>query len=67
MILGRLVLGKRLSNGAFLTYSRALSATTNGGDQLIVLEIDQSDRLGWIVTQTGANTFAIDMRVRRVF
>jgi autotransporter translocation and assembly factor TamB len=63
----RLVLGKRLSNGAFLTYSRALSSTTNGGDQLIVLEIDQSDRLGWVLTQTGANTFAVDMRVRRVF
>jgi len=62
----RLVLGKRLSNRAYLTYARALSTTTNG-DQVIVLEFDQSDRLGWILTQTGANTFAVDMRVRRSF
>jgi TamB, inner membrane protein subunit of TAM complex len=62
----RLVLGKRLSNRAYLTYARALSTTTNG-DQVIVLEYDQSDRLGWILTQTGANTFAVDMRVRRSF
>jgi autotransporter translocation and assembly factor TamB len=62
----RLILGKRISSRAYLTYSRALSTTTNG-DQLIVLEYDQSDRLGWVLTQTGSNTFAIDMRVRRVF
>jgi hypothetical protein len=62
----RLVLGKRLSNRAYLTYSRALSATTNG-DQTVVLEIDQTDRLGWVLTQTGANTFAVDIRVRKTF
>ena len=62
----RLVLGKRLSSRAYLTYSRALSTTTNG-DYVIVLEYDQSDRLGWIFTQTSANNFAIDMRVRRTF
>ncbi|HEY2431190.1 MAG TPA: translocation/assembly module TamB domain-containing protein [Vicinamibacterales bacterium] len=62
----RLILGKRISNRAYLTYSKALSTTTNG-DQVIVLEYDQSDRLGWVLTQTGAYTFAIDFRVRRVF
>jgi hypothetical protein len=62
----RLILGKRLSSRAYLTYSKALSTTTNG-DQVIVLEYDQSDRLGWVLTQTGAYTFAVDMRVRRVF
>jgi TamB, inner membrane protein subunit of TAM complex len=62
----RLVLGKRLSSRAYLTYSKALSTTTNG-DYVIVLEYDQSDRLGWIFTQTGGNNFAIDMRVRRTF
>ena len=62
----RLVLGKRLSNRAYLTYSRALSTTTNS-DQVIVLEYDQSDRLGWVLTQTGTSIFAIDMRVRRTF
>jgi hypothetical protein len=62
----RLVLGKRISNRAYLTYSKALSTTTNG-DQVIVLEYDQSDRVGWVLTQTGAYTFAVDFRVRRVF
>jgi autotransporter translocation and assembly factor TamB len=62
----RLVLGKRISSRAYLTYSRALSSTNNN-DQVIVLEYDQSDRLGWVLTQTGAWTFAVDMRVRRVF
>jgi hypothetical protein len=62
----RLVLGKRISNRAYLTYSRALSSTANN-DQVIVLEYDQSDRLGWVLTQTGAATFSLDMRVRRVF
>jgi hypothetical protein len=61
----RLVLGKRLSNQAYLTYSKALSTTTNG-DQVFVLEYDHSDRLGWVLTQTG-NTFAIEFRVRRTF
>lgn len=62
----RLILGKRISSRAYLTYSKALSTTTNG-DQVIVLEYDQSDRIGWVLTQTGAYTFAIDLRVRRTF
>ncbi len=62
----RLILGKRLSNRAYLTYSRSLGTTTRG-EQIIILEYDQSDRLGWVLTQNGANTFAIDFRVRRTF
>ena len=62
----RLILGKRLSSRAYLTFSRALGTTTNG-DQIIILEYDQSDRLGWVLTQSGANTFAVDFRVRRRF
>ena len=62
----RLVLGKRISSRAYLTYSKALGTTTNG-DQVVVLEYDASDRLGWVFTQTGSNIFAIDMRVRRTF
>ncbi len=61
----RLILGKRISSRAYLTYSKGLSTTTNG-DQVVVLEYDQSDRLGWVFTQTGAFTFAVDIRVRRV-
>jgi hypothetical protein len=34
---------------------------------VIVLEYDQSDRVGWVLTQTGAYTFAVDFRVRKVF
>ncbi|HTM24008.1 MAG TPA: translocation/assembly module TamB domain-containing protein [Vicinamibacterales bacterium] len=62
----RLILGKRLSTRAYLTFSRALGTTTHG-DQIIILEYDQSDRLGFVLTQNGSNTFAIDVRVRRTF
>jgi len=62
----RLIVGKRLSNRAYLTFSRALGTTTRG-EQIVILEYDQSDRLGWVLTQNGGNTFAIDFRVRRTF
>jgi autotransporter translocation and assembly factor TamB len=62
----RLVVGKRLSDRAYLTYSRALSTTVNS-DQVVVLEYDQSDRIGWVLTGTSGNTFALDLRVRRTF
>ena len=61
----RLILGKRLSPRAYLTFSRALGTTAR--DQIIVLEYDQSDRLGFVLTQTGDRTFAIDFRVRHRF
>ena len=61
----RLIVGKRLSDRAFLTYSRALGSTIR--EQIIVLEYDQSDRVGWILTQSGANSYSIDFRVRRRF
>jgi hypothetical protein len=63
----RLILGTRLSDRAYLTFSRALSAASRGGDQVIVLQYDQSDRLSFILTETGSSTFAIDFRFRRVF
>ncbi len=62
----RLILGKRLSPRAYLTFSRALGVSA-ARDQIIVLEYDQSDRLGFVLTQTGDRTFAIDFRVRRTF
>ena len=61
----RLILGKRLSPRAFLTYSRALGIADR--NQIIVLEYDQSDRLGFVITQIGESTFAVDLRVRRSF
>jgi autotransporter translocation and assembly factor TamB len=61
----RLILGKRLSPRAYLTFSRAHG--TAARDQIIILEYDQSDRLGFVLTQTGDRTFAIDFRVRHSF
>jgi hypothetical protein len=62
----RLILGKRLSQRAYLMFSRALG-TAATDQQIIVLEYDQSDRLGFVLTQTGDRTFAIDFRVRHIF
>jgi autotransporter translocation and assembly factor TamB len=61
----RLIISQRISNRAYLTYIRALGTIVR--DQIIVLEYDQSDRVGWVLTQTGDRTFAIDFRVRRRF
>jgi hypothetical protein len=61
----RLVIGQRLSGRAYLTFSRGLGSSAR--EQIIVLEYDQNDRVGWIITQNGDHTFAIDFRVRHVF
>ncbi len=61
----RLIISQRISNRAYLTYIRALGTVVR--DQIIVLEYDQSDRAGWVLTQTGDRTFAIDFRVRQRF
>ncbi len=61
----RLILGRRLSNRAYLTFARALGGTQR--EQIIILEYDQNDRLGWVVTQNGDRTFALDFRVRHRF
>jgi translocation and assembly module TamB len=60
----RLVIGKRISNRAYLTYARALGASSSQRDQILVLEYDQNDRLGWVITQLGDGTFALEFRVR---
>ncbi len=44
---------------------RALNASTR--DEIILLEFNQSDRLSWIVSQNEDRTYAVDVRVRRVF
>lgn len=61
----RLTIGKRISDRAYLTYSRALNASTR--DQIVLLEYNQSDRLAWIVSQNEDQTYAVDVLVRRVF
>ena len=61
----RFTIGKRISDRLYLTYSRALSATSQ--DQIILIEYDQSDRLSWVVSQNEDRSFAVDVRVRHVF
>ena len=59
----RLTVGKRISNRAYLTFSRSL----NRADQLLLLEYDQSNRLSWVFSRNEDNTYALDVRVRHVF
>lgn len=61
----RVVIGKRISNRAYLTFARALGNVSR--EQILILEYDQSDRVGWVLTQNGDGTFAIDFRVRHRF
>jgi len=61
----RLTIGKRISERAYLTFSRALSATNR--DQIILLEFNQTDRLAWIVSRNEDSTYAVDFRVRHTF
>ena len=61
----RLTIGQRISNRVYITYSQSL--TSSRGDQVILLEYDQSDRFSWVLTRNEDNTYALDVRVRRVF
>jgi autotransporter translocation and assembly factor TamB len=63
----RLVVGKRLSNRAYITIARALGGAAR--EQIVILEYEQNDRLDWVFTQTryDTNTFSIEFRVRHVF
>jgi translocation and assembly module TamB len=61
----RLVIGKRLSDRLFLTYSRSVSSSTS--DQIILLEYDQTDRFSWVLSRNEDRTYALDVRVRRTF
>lgn len=58
----RLILGKRLSNRAYITFARPLGSAAR--DQILVLEYDQNDRIGWVLTSTSDRTFSIDFRVQ---
>ncbi|MSO56417.1 MAG: hypothetical protein EXQ55_05775 [Acidobacteria bacterium] len=60
----RLTIGKRISNRAYLTFSRSISTSS---DQIILLEYDQSDRISWILTRNEDNSYALDIRVRKEF
>jgi translocation-and-assembly-module (TAM) inner membrane subunit TamB-like protein len=60
----RVTIGKRISNKAYLTFSRSV---TTSADQIILLEYDQTDRVSWILTRNEDATYALDMRVRKEF
>ena len=61
----RLTIGQRLSDRVYLTYARTL--TSSQRNQIILLEYDQTDRLSWVFSRNEDRTFAVDVRVRRVF
>ena len=61
----RLLIGKRISQRAHVTFSRALTGVTQ--DLIVVLEYDQSERLSWILSQNENRTYALDFRVRHSF
>jgi translocation and assembly module TamB len=60
----RLTIGKRISNRAYLTFSRSISSSS---DQIILLEYDQTDRISWILTRNEDDSYALDLRVRKEF
>ncbi len=61
----RVLIGKRISDRAHVTFSRAVSGANQ--DLIVVLEYDQNDRLSWILSQNADRTYALDFRVRRGF
>ncbi len=61
----RVTIGKRLSDRIYLTYARSLSSSTR--DEIILLEYDQSDTLGWVLSQNEDGTYALEVRKRVTF
>jgi translocation and assembly module TamB len=61
----RVTIGKRISDRVYLTYARSLSASST--DEIILLEYDQNDRLGWVLSQNEDRTYAIEVRKRHLF
>jgi hypothetical protein len=62
----RLTIGKRISDRAFLTFSRSLNTTFN--DQIIQLEFDATDRLYWLISRNeDQQSYSIEFRVRHTF
>jgi hypothetical protein len=48
-----------------LTSARSLSSSRL--DDIFVLEYDQTDRLGWVLSQNVDRTYALEVRRRHVF
>jgi hypothetical protein len=60
----RLVLGKRISDRVYLTYSRTFSGSQY---EVILLEYDQNDRVSWVLSRNEDRSFSLDFRIRYVF
>ena len=63
--IARVTIGKRLSDRIYLTYVRSLSSSER--DQIILLEYDQSDTMGWVMSQNEDGTYALEVRKRVAF
>ena len=61
----RVTIGKRLSDRIYLTYARSLSSSER--NEIILLEYDQSDTLGWVLSQNEDGTYALEVRKRVTF
>ena len=62
----RVTIGKRISNRAYLTFSRSLNTTYN--DQIVLLEVEENDRVSWILSRNeDLQTYALEFRFRHVF
>ena len=62
----RLTIGKRISDRAYLTFSRSLGTTVN--DQVVLLEYDATERLSLILSRNeDSQTYALEFRVRHAF
>ena len=61
----RVLIGKRISDRAHVTFSRAVSGANQ--DLIMILEYDATDRLSWVLSQNEDQTYALDFRVRHAF
>lgn len=61
----RVTIGKRLSSRVYVTFSQAIGA--GRADQIFLVEYDQSDRLGWVLSRNEDGTFALEFRVRHAY
>ena len=58
-------IAKRISDRAYLTYSRSLNSVVY--DQIIQFEYDATDRLSWLLSRNEDQTYALEFRVRHTF
>lgn len=62
----RVTIGKRISDRAYLTFSRSVNSTYN--DQILLLEYEASPRLYWVFSRNeDSQTWTVEFRVRRSF